>query len=574
MKLVSKSKRRKRAKRRIIIIITLVLIMILGSASGFVALCYYADSLDTVFPNVWAEGVDLSGLTHDEAIQELIDSGYESGAVGIAITIEFPDDSSFTVTGDDVGLALNAAEAAYTAFNFGREGTFFENGITFLKAYFNETELMELSSPKYNDGILKELSEEYTYNFNESLYDNNLNVTSTQITIIKGTGLLPADSQDVFNISVDLMRRAIQQHTHLTQRYIPEPRTDDIIDLQALHEHIHVDPVSSVYDIELLHGTPSSTGKTFDLENALLMLDTAHHGETIVIPIVVLEPDFNEDDIEDMLFRDVLAERTVPNRNSSHNRNTNMAIAARAINGLVMQPGDVFSYNTIVGRRTAARGFQEALGLIGGRFVPSIGGGVCQVSSTIYAALLQTDLEIVNRRPHGLRVVYLPGGQDATVATDVIDFKFRNSSDFPIRVESTVSGNTVNVKIIGTRVSDVYYEIQSNLLSTTPVRLVEREDEDVPPGERVIDMNGQQGEVWETWKLHVTADGTPILDENGNQIRTFVTRDTYRMQDRLILIGPPLAETPTPSPTPTETPAETPTPTPTPTETPPADPDP
>jgi len=540
VKLVGKSKRRKRARRRLIVCVVILSIILTGAISGFIAMSYYAESLDTIFPNVWAEGLDLSGMTRQDAVQALIDDGYESGAVGISITVTFPDDSSFSATGDDVGLALNASEAVHAAFTFGRDGSFFQNGMTYIKSLFNDTQLMNLSSPNYDDSILRQLADEYTYMFNESLYENNMDVTNTQITIIKGTGILPADANDVFNIAVDLMKRAIAQHEHLTTRYIPEERTDDLIDLHALFEYTHVEPVSSIYDKETMGGTPSSTGKTFDLESALQKLEDAEFGATVIIPIIVLEPDISQDEIEERLFRDLLGERT-SSQGSSAGRSNNIRIAAGFINGTILQPGETFSYNTTVGRRTEARGFMEAPGIIGGRLVPSIGGGVCQVSSTIYAALLFTDLEIVSRRNHSLTVGYLPYGQDATVATDLIDFKFKNNSDYPIRLDLTTSGGiTVNVKIYGTRVSDVFYEIETREVEVTPIRIVEIETEDVAPGERIVDLPGQTGRIIETWRRHVNADGDPILADNGEQIVTRVTRDTYRMQERVILIGPPL----------------------------------
>ena len=569
MKLVGKSKKRKKTKRIVITIVILILVLILGSAASFIALSYHVDSLDTVFPNVWAEGIELSGLTREQAEQALIESGYESSAHGISITLQFPDESSFTVTGDEVGLALNASEAANAAFNYGRDGSLLQNGMTYLRALNETIELNELSQPDYNDEIIRELAEKYTTLFNETLYDYSMVESSTQITIVKGTGLYPASSNDVFNTAVNAMRRAIDQNAHLTVRYLPEIK-DDAIDLYEIHERIHVEPVSSVYDPVTEAGTVSSSGQTFDLETALGELSAAQFGDSIVIPIVIVQPAISQDEVEGLLFRDLLAERSVTNRSSYYNRNINMAVAANNINGTVLQPGETFSYNAVVGRRSIENGFRMARAIVSGRFEEAIGGGVCQVSSTIYAALLQTDFEIVSRRPHSMTVGYMPGGQDATVAYGNIDFRFKNNSDFPIRIDSSANGNTVDVKIYGTRVSDVYYEVFSNHISTTPVRLVEREDDEVPAGERVIYTPGQTGQVWETWKLHVTADGDPILDEEGKQIRTFVTRDTYRMQERLILIGPPLPDpTPTPPPpSPTPLPED---PTPTPTPTPPVD---
>ncbi|MCL2627521.1 MAG: VanW family protein [Oscillospiraceae bacterium] len=568
MKLVGKSRKRKKTKRIIITCVVLLLVIITGLTGLFIGVSYHADSLDTVFPNVWAEGINLSGQTREQAVQSLIDSGYESKAVGISMTLFFPDETSFSATGDEVGLALDATQAAEAAFAFGRDGTFFQNGVTYIKALFDKTELNELSAPNYDDSILRELANEYTAMFNATLFNYSENVTDTQITVTKGTGLYPANANDVFNMAVHTMTRAIEQHTNLTARYIPEANADGV-DLQSIFDGIHIEPVSSMYDAQLGGGTESKPGRTFDLDDAKAKVAAAEFGATVSIPIITIEPELSQEDVNAMLFRDVLAERSA-SQGSQPGRVHNITLASSFINGKILQPGETFSYNDTVGRRTSARGFREANGIVGGRLVPTIGGGVCQVSSTIYAALLLTDLEIVSRRNHSLTVGYLPYGQDATVATDLIDFRFKNSSDFPIRLDVTTSGGvTVNVKVIGTRVNDIFYELETRTISQTPVQIVEKDSPDVNPGERIVDLPGQVGRVIETWQWQITKDGEPILDDDGNRIGHRVSRDTYNMQQRVILIGPPLAETPTPPPTapPTAPPTTEPTPTPTPTPT-------
>ena len=537
-------------------VLVIVLIIALGFSGLFVSLGFYIRSLDTIFPNVWADGIKVSGMTVEEATQTLINEGYETNAEGISVTVVFPDDSSFTVSGREVGLSFDAAEAANAAFAFGREESFFRNEVTYVRSLFNRTDLHELSNPDFNDTIVRKLAADYTARFNETLIDSNIDYDSDSITIIKGTGLHPADEDEVFNFAIHTLLRAIVENEHLTADYTPERNVDDSIDLQMLFDHIHEEPVSSRYDTEIRGATGSSFGKTFDIGAAQEMLRNAELGSTIFIPIVILEPEYTKEEIESMLLRDVLSESTTTHSGDS-NRLSNIQLAARNISGTdedesswtVLEPGDVFSFNAIVGPRTAANGFKIARVIQGGGFDMGLGGGICQVSSTIHDAVLHTFLEVVERSPHGLRISYMPKDEvsennsigrrfanDAMVNWGTHDYKFRNNTDFPIRVQATVDGVNLTIRLWGTKLDDTYILIETNVLSETRFVEVVEETDTMLIGESGIKagFGGQNGFRAEIFQLHYTAGGELIE-------RIAVGRpsspSTYNVQNRVMLVG-------------------------------------
>jgi len=194
-------------------------------------------------------------------------------------------------------------------------------------------------------------------------------------------------------------------------------------------------------------------GIDFDAAYAARLLSNVSSGETVEFPLIFIHPDYTQEHLESLLFRDLIAYRRTHAQGDS-NRLGNIKLAANAINGLVLLPGEEFSFNEVVGQRTYERGFREAPIFRNGEVVTGIGGGICQVSSTIYAALRPTQIKVTERRAHGLPVAYLPEGYDATVSWNGIDFKFVNNTDYPIRIETEIEGRSVTARIYGTIIDD------------------------------------------------------------------------------------------------------------------------
>ena len=526
-------RKRKTAKRRnkgAIAALIVILILIIGSAASVLYLGYYVRDLDTVFPNVWADGIKLSGMTFEEARQTLIGMGYESNADGVSATIVFPDGSSFTVFGDEAGFSLNAEEAARAAFEYGRDGTFFENGFTFLRSRSTDTELSDVSIAKFNEEYVREAAVAHVRIYNDTLMDDAYTENEDSFVIVKGITFAQADETTVHELAVTTLKKAMEEKAHLTAEYDPELSVTKEIDLSMLHGRIHKEPISAEYDPETFSATESFPGVTFDIEAAQVMLDRAGMGERIVIPFISIEPDVKTEDIESLLFRDILAESTTL-ISGTPNRINNVELSSSFVDGTLLNPGDTFSFNETVGRRTAERGFKEASAFTGELVINEIGGGICQTSSTIYLSVLKADLQVVERRPHTMTVSYIPLGSDATIDWGNIDFKFRNSTDYPIRVEVEIDGRNLTVRLVGTKLDDNHIKIDYVIISTTPWEVVMREDEDIPPGETERITDGSTGYVVDTFKNLFDADDNLIS-------RTLVGRSIYQVQHRIFLVSP------------------------------------
>ncbi len=132
---------------------------------------------------------------------------------------------------------------------------------------------------------------------------------------------------------------------------------------------------------------------------------------------------------------------------SQANRNENMRLATQAIHNVILQPGEVFSYNQTVGPRTAARGFKLANVFVGNKKVPGYGGGICQISSTLYMATKKSGLGIDERHVHSMPVTYCSRDDEATVSWGVLDYKFQNTLSVPVRIEATMQGGVCNIAI-------------------------------------------------------------------------------------------------------------------------------
>ena len=166
------------------------------------------------------------------------------------------------------------------------------------------------------------------------------------------------------------------------------------------------------------------------------------------VPLEKVQPEITEVDTS-QLFTDTMGTYTSDFRSSGSGRSSNVSRATNLINGIVLNPGDEFSYCSTVGPVTKANGYAEATVYMNNKAVPGIGGGLCQVSSTLYNAVLLADLEVTERVNHSLPVSYVPKGRDATVASGSIDFKFKNNYNYPIKIVATPAGKYCKISIMG-----------------------------------------------------------------------------------------------------------------------------
>lgn len=206
----------------------------------------------------------------------------------------------------------------------------------------------------------------------------------------------------------------------------------------------------------------------------------------------------------------------------------NIEITAHRVNGTVLNPGQVFSYYAKVGPYTAENGYGWGRAFQGDRIVPSVGGGVCQGASTLYAAVLRTGLRVIERHQHGLKVPYLPPGEDATVSGNYLNFQFQNSTKHPVLIQASARDRRYHVTIWGT-VPGPDIQVKHQVLATYPFKTIRRTDDQLKPGEEKVLAPGQEGAKARTW-LEIHKDGKVLEQDKGV--------DIYRPSPRIVLVGP------------------------------------
>ena len=201
------------------------------------------------------------------------------------------------------------------------------------------------------------------------------------------------------------------------------------------------------------------------------------------------------------------------------------------MDGTILMPGETFSYNKIVGERTAAKGYKPATVYVGGLDKQELGGGICQLASALYYCTLYSNLEVVYRTNHRFAVTYVPHGLDATVAWGSIDYKFKNNTDYPIRISAYTEGTNLIVVFYGTKADDSYVEMETRRLSSTPYSTVYQIDESLPAGETKTVTSAYTGYKYEVYRCVYDGDGTLIS-------RTFENTSTYAYRDKVIAVSP------------------------------------
>lgn len=210
-------------------------------------------------------------------------------------------------------------------------------------------------------------------------------------------------------------------------------------------------------------------------------------------------------------------------------RTVNIRIAAEALDGLILAPGERFSFNERVGPRVEEAGYREAPVIIDGELVPDIGGGVCQVSTTLHAAALLAGLRIVTRVPHSIPASYVPLGLDATVAYDYIDFRFENNTGRHILVKAWVEGDGLTVAIYGHEPQFESARLETEVVEVLPRKVVREHRQELEAGQERVIRQGRDGYRVHVWRIARNADGT--------EVRELVSRSVYPARDALVWVG-------------------------------------
>ncbi len=249
----------------------------------------------------------------------------------------------------------------------------------------------------------------------------------------------------------------------------------------------------------------------------------------IALTMKATDPVQKLSDLEAMRIKALVSQFSTRFDASQGNRSYNILVAAGALDGLIVKPGETISFNEIVGPRSSEAGYREAPVIVNKKLVPGIGGGVCQVSTTLYNSLLKGNFSVVSRRPHSFPASYVPVGRDATVTYGGIDFKFKNNRSSYMYIKSEVVGSRLSFKLFADPAENKEVEIIDRIELEIPYKTVYERDPNLPQGKQVVKEKGRKGYRTTTVRL---------IKEKGIVVtREVVTKSYYKPINQVIVIG-------------------------------------
>lgn len=545
--------------------------------AGYLALCGVAASKsDRVLPNTTVAGIAVGGMTQSEVastLQEAQKSWSTQQDAYLLFGVEGGGSETLTVQVPANYLALDDAATAERVWEEGSlQGNVLLQGAQYLRSLLGEQSIAPIYVDAGNLDLL--LAEDIDGRIGNMTEESTATIVGDQLELTRGTPGLEPDKEQIKKQLFELLSKGetVSATEQTPQFMVPLVETQPKeLDLRAIHEELCVAPQDASINQATGEFKMEVIGVSFDVAAAETAFSGLAAGQSCRIPVTLTQPKVKMADLQQYLFKDLLGACTTKIGGTS-NRLSNVKLAASFCNEKILSPGEDFSYNGTVGRRTSARGFKPAPAYVAGETVEEIGGGICQVSSTIYLASLRANMGIVERHNHGYTVGYVPDGLDATVYSGSLDFRFRNTSKYPIKIVASVTDRTLNISIYGTKTDAKTVEMKTEKLSSTPYKTVYKIDDSVAPGKTKTSVTPYTG---------CTVKAYRNIYENGTLVSSKLeSTSVYKSRDKVILVNSAdaykygLGEKPKPDPTPTPTPTPNPTPNPNPTPTPTPEPNP
>jgi len=442
---------KKSGKGKICLIIALVIVALLVAAAA--AGVIYVSTIDSIYPNVSLDGINLGGMSLTEAAAALDGAGYSSQE-GKEVTVLMPLGFSLNVKASEVCTETPIAELVQSVYDSCTAGNPIEDTITYLEcmaAGMNlKSEILISADAEAIGAKVANMVQELQL----ALLSSEVKVGEESIKVLKGARGVILDSDEI----VALVVAALEDGNYGDIVYDAEIDTDQELDVEGLHSSVFTEPRDASYDKENGVTLEHVVGIDFDTAEAERLWNEAEYGDTVEIPLIITEPEITTGEFNELLFRDVLSESKTNLWGSSASRINNVRKAVEAVNGTILLPGEEFSYNPTLGQRTAANGYLPAAAYSGGQTVQEYGGGICQISSMTFYCALYANLKITDRTCHYFNVGYIPTGLDATVSWGGPEFKFVNSREYPIKIEAYVKDDNSGVvmQILGTDTDGSY----------------------------------------------------------------------------------------------------------------------
>lgn len=509
-----------------------ILLIMLGLLLA--ALCVFTYAYPSIFPGVTVGTIPVGGMSEQAAADRIMErSGalYEDAKVALTIY-----QTTYDIPVRDVLESVDGAQSAANAFAVGRTGNPLARMWDVVKALIGKNEA-QIAAQVDEDGMEKALEEIASQALTEPV-EPTWEVGTDSITIHAGKPGVNFDTKAVRE-KMDEKIRLMDFEPYEVSTELSETPAIDIDKIAA--EAIGEGTSATVDKTDGKTIIPEKPGVQFDVEEARSIIGDGS-AESYTIPATVTPAKVTAEELKEVLFRDTLAQASTNLDEGNVPRTNNVRLASSSINGTILNPGDEFSYNGVVGERTEARGYKPAGAYVNGQVVDEFGGGVCQPSSTLYMAVLRADLEVTERHNHSFTVAYTPLGEDATVDYGNLDFRFKNDTDYPIKIVAEQTNGQMIMTIIGTKTTDKTVKTRTDVLATYTPETVEKKDNSMKVGESRVETTPITGYSTRTYK---------IITENGETTEELANSSNYVKRDKVVYVG-----TIQPTPVTPETPAE------------------
>lgn len=471
-------------------------------------------------------GIQVGDLTVEEATKQINDAINERFSDENNNLILKRGESEVSVTANTFNSKFDVDAAVAQAYNIGRDGNIITNNYGILWTYLFKKEIVP--TLYWDEELVASTINDINSKMEDRVVENSYYVEDDELIIVKGKAGYVIKQEE---LKEKIFTQLKNIHTSYQVIEIPvEYKEPDPIDLEKIRNEIYKEPKNAYVQEEPKKVVAHENGVDFaiSMEEAQKLIQEDKKEYTIPLKITV--PEKTIKDLGEEAFPDQLATFSTIYDASNKNRSTNIELATKKINGTVIMPGENFSFNTVVGKRTIEAGYKEGTAYVGGKVVPDVGGGVCQVSSTLYNAALLANLEIVERSNHMFLTGYVAASRDATVYYGSLDFIFKNTRSYPIKIIASSSNGVCKITIQGIK-EETEYEviIQSKVTSYINYTTTYQNDATLEEGKEVVEQYGANG---------CRSEGYRILKLNGKVIsQTLLSKDTYSAKQKIVRRG-------------------------------------
>ena len=497
--------------------------------AGYILLCLIAGGNDFIGKTV-INGVDVSGMNKQEAITAL-EKQYKSDNKG-NLTLSVNNDKTYTIKTIDM-LAFDATQGVENVYN-DMHSSFLRQGVLYLMGGEYIVPVTIKDQAALEKAILASKVLDY-----DTCVLTEYKILENHVEFTKGKeGVTVSVESVVADINKALTDYTFADTIDCTLQISGEYSKE----MERVYDAIKGDGINATLDKKNNYAiVPSQVGVSYDVEEAKKAFSAIEPGQTLKFSAKMTQPKVTTEDLKKNLFKDVLGSYTT-NVGGTEVRRGNVKLAGDKCHNVILLPGEEFSYNGVVGKRTKANGFGEAAAYLNGLTIMEVGGGVCQPSSTLYNAVMLANLEITERSPHSYVSSYVPIGRDATVSWGGPDFKFKNNTDYPIKVTSEYKNHKLTMQIHGTDLENITVEVTSEKLSTKPFNTITKKDPNLEIGKKRVEVSGYEGATAQSYR-HVYKDGVLISS-------TKEAYSSYKKRDQVVYEGtkpvPVQPEQPTP----------------------------